>query len=156
MAKAMAAGVRLLAARSLTRHELVERLVKRRIDRGAAAAAADELERKGLLSDRAAAASAARSQIERGTARGLVEEKLLARGIGGATARRAVGDAATLLASGCGCARRGAIPSRSVGGSSHTSRAAGTRRMSRRARSSVPCARSCRGRGVRIVRGRRR
>ncbi len=91
---ALRAAVRLLAARPLTRRELIDRLVKRRFEEPIARAAADELERRGLLSDRRAAESAARTQVERGAARGLAEEKLLARGVDRATARRAVSDAA--------------------------------------------------------------
>ncbi len=94
MAKAVSAAVRLLAARSLTRHELVDRLVKRRFDEGVARRAAESLERQGLLNDRAAAASAAHALLERGTAPGLAEDRLRDRGVDAAIARRAVRDAA--------------------------------------------------------------
>lgn len=93
IAKAVKAAVRLLAGRSLTRQELVTRLA-RRFDAAVAEAAADRLERERLLSDRAAADSGARSELARGASRERAAERLLARGVDHATARRAVIDAA--------------------------------------------------------------
>ncbi len=93
LAKAIRAAVKYLAARSLTRRELVGRLVKRGFDRTLADAAADDLGRQGLLNDRAAAQAAARRQIERGSAGTLAEDRLVSRGIDPVLARQAVSDA---------------------------------------------------------------
>ena len=93
MTRALAAAVKLLAGRSLTRAELVGRLVKRRVPETIAEGAATELERKGLLSDRRAAESGAADRAVRGDAPALIEDKLRARGVDPAEARRAAAGA---------------------------------------------------------------
>lgn len=93
MARALAAAVKLLAGRSLTKAELVARLAKR-LPEDAAIGAAAELERKGLLSDRRASESDAAARAARGETRALIEDNLRARGVERVTARRAA-DAAT-------------------------------------------------------------
>lgn len=87
---AFRAATKALATRALTRKALVELLVKRRHPPEAAAAAADRLERAGLLSDAAAAESIAHARAARGDAAGLIEQTLRDRGVDAPTARRAL------------------------------------------------------------------
>lgn len=86
------AAVRLLAARSRTRKELVDRLAARGFEQGIVAAIADGLQKQGMLNDLETARSDVRSR-SRGRqreARALTVARLAARGVPPSVAERAL------------------------------------------------------------------
>jgi len=87
--RAMKAAVRALARRPMSRRELREKLAVK-FDAALVDRVLADLERQKLLSDHAAADAIAHAQHRRGSASGLIEERLRERGIEPAAARRAV------------------------------------------------------------------
>lgn len=76
------AALKALAARDLTRKELVERLIAKRTSAIIAEAAVLQLEELGIVDDRRTAGEYARSRLARGpVARSLLEAELLERGL---------------------------------------------------------------------------
>lgn len=90
-AAARQAAVRILKTRLISRSALVTRLVRRGFSRGSAEAAAEALERVGLLDDRRLAESLVRKQMgSKPVGKRVLESKLRQRGISGTAAGAAV------------------------------------------------------------------